>query len=54
MTEAQAAKVLKTASGRGTGYIKVVKASKCRYGATHAATDTGELACGTKPHKTRR
>jgi integrase len=51
MTEAQAAKVLKTASGRGTGYVRVVKASKGRYGATHAATETGDLACGTKPHK---
>jgi integrase len=50
MTEGQAAKLLKTASGKGTGYIKVVKASKGRYGATHAATETGELACGTKPH----
>jgi hypothetical protein len=35
---------------RKTGYVKVVKASKGRYGATHAATETGELACGTKPH----
>jgi len=26
--------------------------SKGRYGATHAATETGELACGTKPHTT--
>ena len=51
MTEEQAAKVLKTASGKATGYVKVVKASKGRYGATHAATETGELACGTKPHK---
>jgi hypothetical protein len=49
MTEAQAAKVLKTASGKATGFVKVVKASKGRYGATHAATETGELACGTKP-----
>jgi len=51
MTQEQAAKVLKTASTRGTGYIRVVKASKGRYGATHAATETGELACGTKPHE---
>jgi integrase len=51
MTEAQAAKVLKTASGKGTGYVRVVKASKGRYGATHAATEGGELACGTKSHK---
>ena len=50
MTEAQAAKVLKTASGKATGFVKVVKASKGHYGATHAATETGELACGTKPH----
>ncbi len=50
MTEAQAAKVLKTASGKATGFVKVVKASKGQYGATHAATETGELACGTKPH----
>jgi len=51
MTEDQAAKVLRTASGNGTGYVKAVKASKGRYGATHAATETGELACGNKPHK---
>jgi integrase len=50
MTEVQAAKVLKTASGKATRYVKVVKASKGRYGATHAATETGELACGTKRH----
>jgi integrase len=49
MTEKQAAKVLKAASGQATGYVRVVKASKGRYGATHAATATGELACGTKP-----
>jgi integrase len=51
MTQDQAAKVLKTASGRATGYVKVVKSSKGRYGASHAATETGELACGTKPHQ---
>lgn len=51
MTQEQAAKVLKTASGKATGYVRVVKASKGRYGATHAATGTGELACGTKPHR---
>jgi integrase len=27
-----------------------VKASKGRYGATHAATETGQQACGTKPY----
>jgi integrase len=52
MTQEQAATVLKTASGKATGYVRVVKASTGRYGATHAATETGELACGTKPHKT--
>jgi integrase len=52
MTQEQAATVLKTASGKATGYVRVVKASKGRYGANHAATETGELACGTKPHKT--
>src|SRR6266567_4647246 len=51
MTEEQAAKVLKAASGKATGYVRVIKASKGRYGATHAATEPGELACGTKPHK---
>jgi integrase len=50
MTQDQAAKVLKTASGKATGYVRVVKASNGRYGATHAATQAGELACGTKPH----
>jgi hypothetical protein len=49
MTEAQASKVLSVASGQATGHVKVVKASNGRYGATHAATDIGELACGTKP-----
>ena len=51
MTQEQAATVLKTASGKAMGYVKVVKASQGRYGATHAATETSELACGTKPHK---
>ena len=50
MTQEQAAKVLKAASGKATGYVRVVKASKGRYGATHAATETGALACCTKPH----
>jgi integrase len=50
MTQEQAAMVLKTAGNKGTGYVRVVKASKGRYGATHAATETGQLACGTKPH----
>jgi hypothetical protein len=49
MTQAQANKVLKAASGRAAGFVKMVRASKGRHGATHAATDTGELACGNKP-----
>ena len=28
------------------GFVKVVKVSQGRYAATHAATETGELACG--------
>lgn len=50
MTQAQASKMLKAASGKTSGFVKVVKASKGRYGVTHAATETGELACGNKPH----
>jgi hypothetical protein len=47
MTEEQASKVLRAASGQPTGYVKVVKVSQGKYAATHAATETGELACGT-------
>ena len=47
MSEEQAGKVLQAASGQATGYVKVVKVSRGRYAATHAATETGELACGT-------
>ena len=50
MTQAQAGHVLKAASGKATRFVKVVKASNGRYGATHAATAANELACGTKPH----
>ena len=50
MTQAQASKVLKAASGQAAGFVKVVRASKGRYGATHAATFTSEPACGNKPH----
>ena len=50
MTQAQASKVLKAAGGQASGFVKVVRASKGRYGATHAATDAGELGCGNKPH----
>jgi len=48
MTQAQANKVLKTATGKTTGFVRVVKASKGPSGAAHAATETGELACGNK------
>ena len=47
MSEEQAGKVLRAASGQATGYVKVVKVSPGQYAATHAATETGELACGT-------
>ena len=47
MTEEQATKVLTAASGQPTGFVKVVKVSQGRYAATHAAAETGELACGT-------
>ena len=47
MTEEQASKVLKAAGGQPIGFVKVVKVSQGRYAATHAATETGELACGT-------
>lgn len=49
VTEEQASRVLQAASGQATVYVAVVKASKGRYGATHAATETGKLARGTKP-----
>jgi integrase len=51
MTQAQANNVLKAASGKAAGFVKVVRTSKGRYGAAHAATESGELACGNKPHK---
>jgi integrase len=50
MTQEQAAQVLKAARSQTAGFVKVVKASNGRYGATHAATGANELACGTKPH----
>jgi integrase len=50
MTQAQASRVLKAAGGKATRYVKVVKASNGRYGATHAATAANVLACGTKLH----
>jgi hypothetical protein len=51
MIEDQAAKVLKAGRGQITAYVKVVKASNGRYGAAHAATASGALECGTKPHE---
>jgi hypothetical protein len=51
MTEGQAGKLLKAARGTATAYVRVVKASNGRYGASHAASESGELACGTQPHK---
>jgi hypothetical protein len=50
MTQAQAGKVVKAAGGQASGFIQVVRATKGRYGVSHAATDTGELACGNRPH----
>ena len=47
MTEEQASKVLQAASGKPTGFVTVVKVSQGKYAATHAASETGELACGT-------
>jgi integrase len=47
MTEEQASTVLQATSGLPTGYVKVVKVSEGKYASTHAATETGELACGT-------
>ncbi|MGA9831312.1 MAG: hypothetical protein WBQ71_09345 [Trebonia sp.] len=38
MTQTQASKVLKAAGGQATGFVKVVRASKGRDGASHAAT----------------
>jgi hypothetical protein len=48
MTEGQAGKVLKVAVGRDSSFVKIVKL-KGRYGATHAAHQDGELACGNRP-----
>ena len=47
MTEEQAGKVLDATTGLAAGYVKVVTVSQGRYASTHAATDTGKLACGT-------
>jgi integrase len=47
MTEEQASRVLAATSGLAVDYVKVVKVSAGKYVSTHAATETGELACGT-------
>ena len=52
MTQDQAGLVLDTASGTASGYARVVTISrKPGQGAAHAATQTGDLACGTKPRQ---
>jgi integrase len=51
MTQEQAARVLGAARGGNASYVRLVKASKGRYGATHAATEAGILACGTRLHE---
>jgi integrase len=51
MTQEQATQLLKTARGTTSGYDRVVKASNGPTGATHAASETGQLACGTRPHQ---
>ena len=51
MTEEQANKVLDAAAGQPIEYVKGVKVSGGRYAATHAATEAGEVACGTRPRK---
>jgi hypothetical protein len=47
MTEEQAGRVLRTAAGRAPAFVKVVRLSKSRYGATHAARGDGQLRAGT-------
>jgi integrase len=49
MTQEQAGKVLATAAGTPAGYVAVVTIGKSPTAATHAASDTGELACGNRP-----
>jgi integrase len=51
MTEEQASKVLKAATGQPAEYAKAVKVSAGRYAAVHAATEAGWVACGTRPRK---
>jgi len=47
MTEEQASNVLQAAAGRPAAYVRVVRVGQSKYAATHAASDTGQLACGT-------
>jgi len=49
MTEEQATQVLGAASGATVAYTTVVKIASYRQVASHAATGTGEIACGAKP-----
>ena len=51
MTEQQATQVLTAASGSGSGYTQVVAIGASRQAATHAASESGELACGTRPRR---
>jgi integrase len=51
MTEEQANKVLATAKGTGTAYVKVIRIGEARTAATHAATVDNQVACGNKPRK---
>ncbi len=51
MTEQQAAAVLAAASGTATGFVSVVRIGNYKQAATHAATEAGDLACGTKPRR---
>jgi integrase len=50
MTEEQASKVLQAAGGKPTTYVRVVRVGHSKYSATHAADETGQLACGTWTH----
>lgn len=40
--------MLKAAGGQPTAFVKVVKVGQAKEAATHAATEAGELACGTR------
>lgn len=53
MTQEQATQVLAAVRDASVGYSAVVTIGKARNAATHAATATGELACGTLPRRDR-